>query len=349
MSRQDQKVEGGEAYQANGNITISHGVNAEQMAEIMIAMAKHLQVHFAEAEAKVESRLADFRKSVLEEFAKPENAESTKAFSDPDFQYTLNEAQKVFARDGSKNLLSDLVKLIAQRAKHDGSERTGKILNNAIELAGSFSKNEYAALAMNFLFTSVQIGAQTKSELLRFYSDFISPFYQDLSEVATVYEYIESQRCASINQFSSRDLITAIYHNYAAVFSKGFDHAQLQQTYPGGDLSVYTGLIATTDDGLKPLRFTVPDKSKVADALRRKGAPEKVADYAMRLHEATCPSVSEVERILKIEVIGFNRLNHVWRTTALSKMTLTAVGKVIAHSSLVSRSPFDAPLNLWIQ
>lgn len=349
MARQDQSVEGGTAYQAQGNLTVTNGMDADQMAAVMIAMAKHLQVHFAEAEAKLEERLTDFRKAVLAEFAKPENEAATEAFKDPDFQFVLDDAQRVFARDGSGDLRDDLVRLLVQRSQLDGKDRLAKILNYSIELAGSFSKHEYAALAMNFLFTTVVFQTQDQNMLLDQLNAYVRPFYNDLSEITTVYEYIEAQRCGNINYVVTRNVVEGLHKKYAALFSDGFDRKTLEGIQPGCDMIIYDNLLVSTGSQARPYRFAYSDPSELADELRKRGMPEQFVGNATGLHETSNPNQETFKQILLDNIEGFQRFLHVWDTTALSKMTLTAVGKTIAHSSLTSRSSFSAPLSIWVQ
>ena len=349
MARQDQSVEGGTAYQAQGNLTVTHGMDADQMAAVMIAMAKHLQVYFAEAEAKLEERLIDFRKAVLEEFAKPENEAATEAFKDPDFQFVLNDAQRVFARDGTSDLRDDLVRLLVQRSQLDGKDRLAKILNHSIELAGSFSKHEYAALAINFLFANVGFETQNQHILLDELNKYTKPFYADLSETATVYEYIEAQRCGNINYLIASRIIDILYKKYVALFSDGFGNKALADIQPGRDMTIYSNLLVSTGSKFRPHRFAHSDPSELAGELRKHGMPEQFINNATALHNTSNPDLDKFKQILVDNIEGFDRVIHVWDTTSLSKIALTAVGKTIAHSLLTSRSSFNAPLSTWVQ
>jgi len=349
MARQGQTVDGGEAYQAGGNLTVVRGIDAEQMASIMIAMGRQLKVYFDEAESKLEERLASFRSAVLEEFAKPDNADGAKAFSDPDFQFVLNDAQKVFARDGSSEIRDDLVKLLVQRSKYDSKERLAKIINQAIELAGSFSKDECAALAVNFLLFHVKFQTQNQHTLLEQLNSFLSPFYADLSEIQTVYEYIESQRCATINYLTDLDVVDHYHKTYVALFAYGFDFDQLQEIHPGTDVVVYQELITATKDAKRPYRFVDSDPSELAGKLRKLGMPEQYINNATNLHNISNPNKEKFEIILRENIEGFDRVLQVWKDTALSKMALTAVGKAIAHSILAGRAPFHAQLEVWVK
>jgi len=347
MARQDQSVEGGTAYQAQGNLTVTNGMDADQMAAVMIAMAKQLQVHFAEAEAKLEERLSDFRKAVLEEFAKPENEAASEAFKDPDFQFVLNDAQKVFARDGSAELRDDLVRLLIQRSQHDSKDRTAKILNHSIEIAGSLSRPEYAALAVNFMLLNVRLGG-SGPYLLDHFSNILAPFISDLSDNATLYEYLEAQRCGSINYLITRDLSMPIYQTYASSLSDGFDIHDLQIIEVGFDINMYSGLLEATANPNKPLRFNAPKLEDLSSQLESRGMGMDGINNARALFTRTVPDQTTLMNIFESSVTGWDRLNHIWNSTALSKMTLTAVGKAIAHSTLSSKTPFSAPLDIWI-
>jgi hypothetical protein len=347
MPRQEQTSEGGEAYQAGGNLTVTHGMNADQMAAVMVAMAKHLQVHFTEAEAKLEERLTDFRKAVLEEFSKPENKEATEAFKDPDFQFVLDDAQKVFARDGTAELRDDLVRLLVQRSSYDSKDRTAKILNHSIEIAGSLSRTEYAALAVNFLLLNVKLG-DVGARLLDNFSAVLTPLIPDLSENPTLYEYLEAQRCVTINYVMARDLSLPITQSYASALSSGFTESDLAALDADFDRARFNGLVEPSWHAGKPLRFVAGNVDELANNLQTSGMSPTGLIKARELFSSTVPAGDELMNIFDDSITGWDRLKHVWENTALSKMNLTAIGKTIAHSTLSSKTPFSAPLSIWV-
>lgn len=347
MARQDQAVEGGTAYQAHGNITVTHGMDADGMAAVMVAMAKHLQVHFAEAEAKLEERLTNFREAVLEEFAKPENEPATGAFKDPDFQFVLDDAQKVFARDGTAQLRDDLVRLLVQRSRHDSKDRTAKILNYSIEIAGSLSRNEYAALAINFFLLHVKI-AGSGAHILDRFSSIVAPFIEDLSDNLTLYEYLESQRCVSINHMINRDISLPITQTYTNPLSDSFTIDDLKFVDSSFEYAKFGNLLESTGDGQKTFRFTKSNVDDLAAELELRGMSVEGVSQARTLFTKVSPDQARLMSIFESSVTGWDRLKHIWDSTALSKMNLTAVGKTIAHSTLSSKTPFSAPLSIWV-
>jgi hypothetical protein len=348
MARQDQSVGDGTAYQALGDLTVVNGISSEQMASIMLAMGRQLHVYFSEAEAKVEERLAEFRQTVIEAFSDTENKGSPDAFRDPDFQFVLSDAQKVYVRDGEHELRDDLIRLLIQRSNIDSKERTAKILNFAIEISGSLSKNEYAALAINFLFSSVALLADSREVLLRDLNSFIAPFYTDLSDNPTVYGYLESQRCISINHTGGISLIHSLHEKYRSIISYGFDPNLLNGLCSEISIETLRGLTIPAAGYKGYIRFKKADPHAVAGELMRLGASQATADRAITIFNKSTPSVAEFQEIMCEEVEGFSQVMHVWEKSVLYKVELTAVGKAIAHSSLTSRTNFLAPLNIWV-
>lgn len=348
MARQDQSVEGGTAYQAQRDLTVTNGVDAAQMASIMLEMGKQLHVYFSEAEVKVEERLSEFRQTVMEEFAKPENKAKPEAFGDPDFQFVLSDAQKVYVRDGEQELRDDLVKLLVQRSQLDSKERTAKILNFAIEVAGSLSKNEYAALAINFLFTNVGLETDSRSLIISELSSLIKPFYADLSDNGTVYEYLEAQRCGAINHLVTRELIGPLHQKYSSIISYGFDPKELDGLSDEVSIDTLRKLTVYTAGYKGYIRFNRSNPSDLASALREVGASQTTVDKATDLYNRVTPTLDQFRETMCEEIEGLAHVLSVWENTALSKLSLTAVGKTIAHSSLTSRTHFSASLSIWV-
>lgn len=348
MGRQDQSVEGGEAYQSFGNLTVNRGMDASQMAELMLAMGKQLQVYFAEAEAKLDEQLAGFRESVLKEFAKPENKENTEAFADPSFQFVLNDAQKAYARDGSPSLRDDLVGLLVERSRLHGSDRASKILSRAISTAGSLGKHEYAALAINFFIEHVKLAAASKSDLVDQVADIVIPFINDITDNLTTYEYLEELGCSAPRDLRYSNLARSVQSIYSSVLGSGFSEHDITNVDPDFPLSRYGSLICRTGSAQAPFRFSVSGPDEVYNALMGLGMQAEGRRAARDLQKRTSPTKEETLPIFFEKVPGYERLEAIWNNSLLSNLNLTSTGIAIAHASLSSRTPFKAPLSIWI-
>ena len=146
-SQKQSAGEGSTAIQAARDVTINNGVSIAQMSEIITALSAHVERLSATAKELIEDRLSQFRTEIVTRFA---NDTSTKieAFSDPDFQASILDAQRAFARSGDSNLQSVLTDLIAQRSKQPARNRITLTLNDAITKAGSIPKADLNALSL---------------------------------------------------------------------------------------------------------------------------------------------------------------------------------------------------------
>ncbi|MDQ8029534.1 MAG: hypothetical protein REJ23_12480 [Brevundimonas sp.] len=224
MSRQDQNVaEGGQAIQALRDVNIQQGLSVEQMLAIMEGVERQVQRGIGQAEQLVQTRLEEFKTSVLTEFARSESGAKTEAFADPDFQHALHEAQKGFVRSGEQGLKEELVKLLAQRSTEPGRTRTALILNEAIQTIGSLTAQEISVLVVTFVFHHLQINnASDVSGVTKDYRKLLSPFAADYPREDFSFEYLSSMRCTTVNQISTNEIWGILVDRYENVFTKGF-------------------------------------------------------------------------------------------------------------------------------
>jgi hypothetical protein len=346
--KQEQSVDGGKAYQAGGDLTVNQGMSADQVTEIMIAMATQLSAFSIDANRKVDERLVEFRNALLEEISKPTNGANTEAFADPDYQYAVNEAQKSFVRDGSEKLLSELVGLLIQRSKFDPTERVAKIINQALETVGNLSSSEHATLAIAFLFANVKVGGSGHPQFFERFSRYMSPFIKDLTSNVSCYEYLESQRCISINLVMTRDLAATMGTMYGSRLGQGFDWSQLTSAFGAENMNLMGSFIGTTGYADKPFFFDAESAEILSKDLAVKSISPEASAKILELFQSTLASPDAVSTRFDEELAGFSRVVELWKETPLKSMNLTAVGKVIAHSALTARGDFDAPLSIWV-
>jgi len=281
MTRQDQSVEeGGEAYQAGRDLTVNHGMNADEMAALMVAMAKQLSAFTDEANAKLNQRFDEFRDEVLKQFSN-ETTSRKEAFNDPDFQFTVKSAQEAYARKGDGDLKVELVRLLAERSKQHSGSRVANILNEAIKVAGSLTKQEMAVLAIIFVMIHVGTPTQNSIQTRAFHESILAPFLSDMPNDRNSFEYLESLRCITINAIVTRTSETILSEKFKNQFQNGESGAVIK-------------------------------------------------------------SFMETSPVLKA-VYGAWDANQVFQQSYL-----TSLGKALAHSTLVSKTGLNAPVEIWI-
>ena len=349
MSRQDQSVNGdGKAYQAKGDITVYEGWSTSEVGDLLVKLASQMMTLTQGARHTADERLEEFKDALLEGLAKPENKANTQAFADPDYQYAVHTAQKAFVRDGSEKLRNELVGLLVQRSKFSAQDRLAKILNQALETVGNLGHSEHAALAIGFIFLNVQVGGLNQSDFFTKFSSFISPFVDDLTDNSSCYEYLEAQRCISLNGVITRDLTSMLHSEYGSFLGTGFDASELLAIPSPNGKTAWSGLIGATGNASKPYFFRSPDSQTLTKELVNRGFSPDAISAATNLYHSTLAQPNAVLERFDAEITGFERIKNLWGSSPLQQMTLTAVGKVIGHSAQTAKADFDGALNIWV-
>lgn len=225
MTKQEQSLgDGAEAYQAGGDIVIHKGFGTEDMADLMMAMAKQMSAYTEQANAKLEERLNEFRDEVLQQFS-DENSANREAFNDPDFQYTVRSAQEAFARSGDSDLKVELVRLLTERSKNETGTRVSNILNEAIRVGGLLTKEEMSALSVLFFMLNVGFSGNNITFARNIFDRYLSAFVGDIPSRDVSFEYLTSLGCISYNTFMSRSAADILAEKFKGQFA-GFDDGQ---------------------------------------------------------------------------------------------------------------------------
>jgi hypothetical protein len=349
MMRQDQRVEeGSEAFQAGRDIIVQRQMSAEQMAEIMLAMAKQLSMYQADAMRTVEERLASFRKEVLRAFTESGRA-NPEAFRDPDFQYLLNEAQVEFARSGDEAVRDTLIDIISRRSLEPERNRMVVTLNDAAIRAPRLTRNEFAALSLCYIARyTVNHGINSFDDLCAYVRSYLSPFVPDIARENASFWHLEAQGCASVEMGELR-LGDLLRKRYTGALGKGFDRQTLEAHLPDGMKSALDELLMPSlhdPDRLQPAAIN-------RDVFHAKAAGSALAkpqlDNVWNAFENTVPPEPDLISLLAPTVPGVDELFRVWEDTPLKNLKLNSVGIAIGHANAVRVINFDAPLSIWIK
>lgn len=144
------------------------------------------------------------------------------AFSKPDMQYILVEAEKGYARKGTPELCSILSSLIADRSACPDNSYMEMVLDKAIEVAPSLLPKHLDYLTLIFLYKCVRFGdVSTLDDLMNRYNEIHAVFHAPCTDNA-------------ISYFNMLGLLTLSLGNSDEVLSKtyGFNKQEVQQVLP---------------------------------------------------------------------------------------------------------------------
>jgi hypothetical protein len=344
MTRQDQNVgESGQAIQSGRDTNINHGLNHEQLHEIIAAIAGQLPAYAALAREVVDQRLLEFEKRIIERF-EADNSAKAEAFKDPDFQYLVRNAQHAYARSGEDDVGAMLADLIAERSKSTERDRLALSLNQAVEVSANLTVNEFAALALNYLLRRTRRnGIQNIHGMAAALNQLITPYIDNVTREESSFYYLFAQRCATIS-LGSVSLHNLLVQNYPAFFMNG------------APLSDFGEIPGTSSQPLfipalhNPTLFQpiAGDKETWGDIAARAALDPSVRDRIWSVAEATLMDQSEIIEAYRPIVPRIGDAFDIWEGTPLKSLDLTTVGIAIGHAYAKS-SGFNADLRIWIK
>lgn len=144
------------------------------------------------------------------------------AFSDPDIQYVLLEAQKHYARFGEKEKLTVLTKLVADRIMNHHNNNTLKVaIDKAISIAGVLNTRQMDFLSLLFITTKTHFNNINTI-------DDLSAHFREMSV------YFPEANKANWELLSNLGCLTLVLHDPIDVYVKsyGFEKTAVQEVCP---------------------------------------------------------------------------------------------------------------------
>lgn len=168
-----------------------YGLSPEKAAEMAIELFyQNFPKLEADAEKIVNKRVTELTVEILKNLKKCAITDIS-AFSDPDVQYILYEAQKNYARFGTENMLFSLSQLITNRIKsNEGSMRLKVTIDKAIEAVPLLNEGQLDLLSLIFFSSrAVNSNIHTVDEL-KVYLDKISYVFRNADFSSFSYLYV---------------------------------------------------------------------------------------------------------------------------------------------------------------
>jgi hypothetical protein len=177
LRRQSQKGYG-DQLQAGRDLVILQGVDAATVNQIIDSRAEILRQEFtAEALSKVDERVDALTHAIFSKFSSPKMFE---AFSDPDFQFNVLEAQRSASRSGDDDDVDLLADLLSLRAEYRDSARLKMATRRALDVVGQLSHEGVTGLSALWFGLTLSCGANYLGEFLGFIDEFVAPLLSEL-------------------------------------------------------------------------------------------------------------------------------------------------------------------------
>lgn len=340
---------GSVAIQAQGSVTLNQGFSAQQMMEIIDAISTQVQKFSADAQTRIDHRLAEFKAAILDEFARDAGARP-ESFAEPDFQHALLSAQTSYARTDDVDLHRVLVDLVVQRSKQDKRSRLTLTLNDAIAKAASLTVEEFSVLGLAFFFQRTRnTGLGNLESVARYISKFVEPLLAYVPLEGSVYDYLESHGCLLQGSgiLVRPSAMEIIKETYPGLVTRGLIEEDVESLLQENVQTL--GALVKESDFDYNLRVLFPGDAEVLEHIGRSvGVPDLAANYINKA-KANLPNDDELAAKLTQYEACVEKAVSIYNSTPIRNSRLTSVGMALAHAHLTKTAGLNADLAIWIR
>lgn len=168
---------------------------ARQTIDIFMDNFPKLQ---AIAQDTAEQRATELCNEILKKLEDKQVRDFT-AFTQPDVQFILYEAQKNYVRFGEKEVIKILTELVVNRIQNDEKGHFKRIIDNAIIVASELSSTELDCLSALFILTKVRFSNIKNIEDLKEFFNYISSIFNlENIEFVPKVSYLNFKGCLQI-------------------------------------------------------------------------------------------------------------------------------------------------------
>jgi hypothetical protein len=329
---------------------IQQGLDHSAVRDIALAVFfENFQKSRGQALELASSRAEKFTDQLINKL-ESESPDSLSEIGSPDFQLSLFEAQKGYARSGDEDLGSLLLKLLIDRSKQPQRNMMQLVLNESLETAPKLTDGSLATLSLIFLFKyTVHNGVINRVAFGEFLDREVQPLIPRMASTPTTLQYLEYTGCGNVGVggINSRSLQSLLEPPYHAIFSKGINPEQLASARRELSRNYGAYFITCLNDSSR-LQISFLNEQTLEMAFDRDDVP---ADDRTKLKSLFATNQMSEEEVLAT-VVGIrpymSELFNVWNESAMTTFTLTSVGVAIAHSNLLRVTGHKSDLALWV-
>ncbi|KWF14008.1 LPO_1073/Vpar_1526 family protein [Burkholderia ubonensis] len=263
----------------------------------------------------------------------------------PDFQHTLFEAQKAFARAGDDATEAVLVDLLVQRATENARNIRQVVLNEAVTAVSRLTPQQIDLLSLVFLLRHCSMPGMTSRLQLMAPLRMAALFTTVIPEGDTVCSYLVYAGVAQ-QTLTPTNLQKILRSEYPGLLSRGFEKP------------LFDTLIATepaVEKMLMPSEFNPElvqvrghNETAMNSLCEQLGISEQARfNLAQKLQERLLAD-NDIEAIFAVDE-AMTTLFRTWNTSPVQHYVLTSVGQAIGHANAVRRHLMNADLGVWIK
>ncbi|UHD17951.1 LPO_1073/Vpar_1526 family protein [Thiocapsa bogorovii] len=328
------------------SITVNTGLSIAHVKEIALEV---FEVNFYKLAGAAKDTADERAKEITEQFLEElsvKNPEGLKASEDPDFQHSLFQAQKEYARSGDKELGDILVDILVDRSREEERSLLQVVLNESLSIAPKLNGVQLDILACFF---NLYYTRRLNITNLQMFSDYLNNavlvFADAVGEKASNYRHIEYVGCAAIRA-GSRDVVNTLMQNYNAIFCKGFERDQLAEIAEESPNIWHVIIPCQHNVNLVQARGMNDDIIRIL--CEQQAISEDNTNKLIQINSSEMMSKQEATDYLKSICPKFEKFLEDITKSTFEHLDLTSVGIAIAHAHSRKKVGFEADLSIWL-
>ena len=328
------------------NITVNTGLSIAHVKEIALDVFEdNFHKLAGVAKESADQRAKEITDQVLKELSE-KNPFGLKTFQDPDFQYSLFQAQKEYARSGDKELGDILVDILVDRSKEEERTLLQLVLNESLLIAPKLNSAQLDLLACCF---SINYTKKTNIANLQMFTDFLDDFIFVFADAVGVkdsnYKHIEYVGCGVIRA-GAIDIVDILMSTYKAIFCKGFHRDQLEEI--SRETPNIHNVLTVCGNNTRFLQAKGMDDEVTRALCKQQSISVESTNKLLQLNNSRMMNKDEATDFLKSICPKFDDFLKNAANSSFNYLDLTSVGIAIAHAHSRKKTGLDAELSIWI-
>ncbi|HDR8921248.1 TPA: hypothetical protein QDA90_003624 [Burkholderia vietnamiensis] len=346
-----QTQEGGEnAINAQaGRDVVIMGVTYAEARQIALDVFKANAVELAGQAQQIARERAEHLTEQFLEKLQNRNPDGLQQACDPDFQHSILEAQKAFARSGDDNLEAVLTDLLVERTAEKTRSLRQLVLTQSIETISRLTSEQIDILTIIFLTRHTKWGGiKGRESLVDYFKTNIIPVTENINWSDSVYSYLSYTGTATI-QVGFIQIPEILRRTYPGLVSNGLDPSAFSSIRARESEEALHEIIAAHPQDPQKQQIYAIDADALRAVCSARGISQESTTELTNLLLQNLMSDAEIIDLFSPIKEPMEILLSQWSSTTLQNTVLTPVGLAIAHSNAIRRGLRMADLDNWLR
>lgn len=313
-------------------INIQGGLSYTEVRQIAMDIFEVNFIRMSESASKIATeRAIEITEKFLDKLM-TNNPQGIIQAQNPNFQYSLYNAQKEYAKSGDKDLEEALVNILLARSFELERGTLQVLLNEAINVIPKLTQAQLNLLSIYFIFTKLTINldcTQSIDDFISTLETLVSPLVIEATQVD--YEHMQYCGCVGISMgFIGLDKL--LKDTYGRIFSRGISYEEIINM--GIDFERYKDIFVKSFDNPELLQINVQNESGLIPMANKFNIDQVNFNKIQDLYSRSSMNEYSISNLLREKSTIIYSVYNIWNNTSMKNIRLTTMGTLLAKLNL---------------